>query len=219
MRVLFTQNWDVMPGKFDEYSTFVTNEYIPALEQLGVRLVGGYYVVVGEGPRIIAVAAGNKPGILQAALASREYRTVSNKLLRLVWEYSSKLYVPTGRIQEGPYRIQVGVWKFNQYYNVVPGMEDEHYRFVKDDCLPVMESLGVPITGGWRLLIGTGPRMLAEATASNVTAIAKALDSPEFIRLVKTLKTRYATDYSSRILSPTGRIEVPYLIEEMMKGL
>ncbi len=56
MAILFTQYWDVIPGKFDEYSGFVTHDYNPTLERLGIKLVGGYYVAVGEGPRIVAVA-------------------------------------------------------------------------------------------------------------------------------------------------------------------
>jgi hypothetical protein len=34
---------------------------------------------------------------------------------------------------------------------------------------------------------------------------------------VRKLKNEMATDYASRILAPTGRIEVPYLMSEMMK--
>ena len=56
MTILFTQSWDVIPGKFDEYSAFMTNEYNPTLERMGINLLGGFYVVVGQGPRIIAVA-------------------------------------------------------------------------------------------------------------------------------------------------------------------
>jgi hypothetical protein len=41
---------------------------------------------------------------LRQALASREYRIISNPLLSLVLKYSSKVRVPTGRIQEGPHR-------------------------------------------------------------------------------------------------------------------
>ena len=44
------------------------------------------------------------------------------------------------------------------------------------------------------------------------------IDTSEFRRLVRTLKKDLITDYSSRILAPTGRIEVPYLMREMMKG-
>jgi hypothetical protein len=217
MAILFTQYWDVIPEKFDEYSGFVIQEYNPVLERLGIKLVGGYYVAVGEGPRIVAVATVDDAENLRQALASREYRVVSNRLLSLVWKYSSKVWVPTGRIQEGPYRIQTGVWKFNQSYNVLRGKEEEHRRFVKEECLPGMEELKVPVTGGWRLVIGSGPRILAECTGRNIVDIAQAIDTSLFRKLVRTLKNNYATDYSSRILAPTGRIEVPYLMSEMLK--
>lgn len=97
-------------------------------------------------------------------------------------------------------------------------MEDEHYRFVKEECLPQMKELGVPITGGWRLVIGSGPRTLADGTARSMVDIAKVIDTSEFRRLVRTLKKTYGTDYSSKILASTGCIEVPYIMTEMMKG-
>lgn len=218
MTILFTQHWDVMPGRFDEYSSFVTNEYNPTLNKLGLKLLGGYYVAVGQGPRIIAVATVDEQDYLRKILATEEYRVLFDKLLRLVWKYSSRLYVSSGRVTEGPYNIHVGAWKFNQYYNVLRGKEEEHYHFVKEECIPGMKELNVPITGAWRLLIGDGPRILAECTARNIVGIAKCIDTSEFRRLVRALKKDYATDYSSRILAPTGRIEVPYIMSEMMKG-
>jgi hypothetical protein len=217
MAILFTQYWDVLPEKFDEYSSFVTHQYNPTLEKLGIKLVGGYYVAVGEGPRVVAVATVDDTENLRQALSSRDYRMISNQLLSLVWKYSSKIWLPTGRIQEGPYRIQTGVWKFNQLYNVLRGKEEDHRRFVKEECLPGMEELKVPITGGWRLVIGSGPRILAECTGRNIVDIAQAIDTSLFRKLVRTLKNNYATDYSSKILAPTGRVEVPYLMSEMMK--
>jgi hypothetical protein len=154
---------------------------------------------------------------LRKALSSRDYRIISNQLLSLVWKYSSKVWLPTGRIQEGPYRIQTGVWKFNQLYNILRGKEEDHRRFVKEECIPGMEELKVPITGGWRMIIGSGPRILAECTGRNLVEIAQAIDSSLFRKLVRTLKNNYATDFSSKILAPTGRVEVPYLMSEMMK--
>ena len=218
MTILFTQYWDVIPGKFDEYSEFVTNEYNPTINRLGLKLLGGYYVAVGEGPRIVAVATVEEQDYLRKILGTEDYRIISGKLLRLVERYSSKLWVSSGRVTEGPYKIQIGAWKFNQYYNVLPGKEDEHYRFVKDECMPGMKELRVPITGAWRLVIGSGPTILAECSARNIEDIAKAIDTAEFRRLVRTLKKNYGTDYSSRILAPTGRIEIPSMLSEMMKG-
>jgi hypothetical protein len=217
MAILFVQHWDVMPGKFDDYSSFVTHEYNPALQNLGIHLVGGYYVAVGEGPRIVAVATVDETDNLRKTLSSREYRFLSAKLLEYVWKYCNKVYVPSGRIQEGPYRIQTGVWKFNHYYNILRGKEEEHLKFVKEECLPGLEELKISLTGGWRLVVGSGPRTLAECTGRSIVDIAKAIDTALFRKLVRTLKNKYATDYSSRILAPTGRIEVPYLMNEMMK--
>ncbi|MBI5572616.1 MAG: hypothetical protein HY914_21915 [Desulfomonile tiedjei] len=217
MAILFTQYWDVLPGKFDEYSAFITNEYIPEVTKVGLKLLGGYYVAVGEGPRIIAVATVDEQDYLRKILSTEEYRTITGKLLRIVHKYACKLWVSSGRVIEEPYGIQTGAWKFNQYYNVLPGAEEEHYRFVKDECIPGMKELRVPITGAWRLLIGSGAQILAECSARDLVDIAKCIDSAEFRRMVRRLKKHFATDYSSRILAPTGRIEIPSLLSEMMK--
>ncbi|NNF99663.1 MAG: hypothetical protein HKM93_09815 [Desulfobacteraceae bacterium] len=218
MTILFTQYWDVKPGQFDAYSNFIVDSYNPAMERLRIQLLGGYYTAVGEGPRIIAVATMENDTGLMMALAHREFRIAHTGLLQWVDNYHSKVWAPTGRVTEGPYHIQTSAWKFNQYYDIVPGREEAHYRFVKEECLAGMKALGLPITGGWRLVVGSGPRILAEATGRNMVNIAKALDSAEFRQIVRVLKKQYAVNYSSRILAPTGRIEVPFLMKEMMKG-
>lgn len=218
MTILFTQSWDVIPGRFDEYSDFMTNEYNPALAKIGITLLGGYYVAVGQGPRIKAVATVDEHDYLRKILATEEYRIISAKLMSFVCAYYSKLWVSTGRLVEEPYRVHTGAWKFNQYYNVVPGKEQEHYQFVKEECIPGMKDLKVPLTGAWRLVIGNGPLILGECSARNVVDIAQAIDTSEFRRLVRRMKKNYATDFSSKILAPTGRIEIPFFMKEMMKG-
>jgi hypothetical protein len=218
MTILFTQSWDVIPGKFDEYSEFMTNEYNPALGKLGINLLGGYYVAVGQGPRIKAVASVEEHDYLRKILATEEYRMIYGKLMNFVSEYYSKLWVSAGRLIDEPYRIQTSAWKFNQYYNVVPGKEQDHYKFVKEECIPGMKELKVPITGAWRLVIGNGPTILGECSARNIVEIAKAIDTSEFRRLVRRMKKNYATHFSSKILAPTGRIEIPFFMAEMMKG-
>jgi hypothetical protein len=218
MTILFTQYWDVNTGEYDDYSQFISEEYNPGLEKLGLKLVGGFYVAVGSGPRILAVATMQNGSGLLAALSSREYRILSTELMKYVYNYGSKVWIPTGMFRDQPFSIQTGAWKFNQYYDIVPGSEEEHNDFVRDEAIPIMKKLGVPVTHGWRLSIGTGPRILAECTARSLADIAGAVDSTEYRKLARTLKKRYTTNFSSRILSPTGRVEVPYLIKGMMKG-
>ena len=218
MAVLFTQHWDVTPGLQNEYSDFVSAQFNPTLERIGIRLVGGYYVAVGMGPRVIAVGLTQSLHQLETALASDEYQDINNRLQAFVTHYHNKILVPTGRVDIGDYTIQTGIRKFNQYWNIIPGKEAEYTSYIKEEYIPTFESLGVKVTGGWRVIVGSGPYIVAESSAATIVDIAKAIDNDEFRRIVKKLKTTYVTDYHSRILAPTGRIDIPYFMQEMMKG-
>ncbi|HMB30922.1 MAG TPA: hypothetical protein VKN82_03775 [Desulfohalobiaceae bacterium] len=218
MNVLFTQSWDPIPGKHDEYSNFISLYYNPTLERLGLHLVGGYYVVVGEGPRIIAVATVKDMQILQQTLLSQEYQDINNKLLQYVWKYTNKILVPYDpEFNPETYQVQIGVWRFNIYYNVLRSVQDQHHQFLKEEFIPEMERLKLPVTSVWRMTVGSGPRMLLECTGKNFVNIAKAIDTVEYRKIIRTIREKHVTDYSSRILAPTGKIEVPYLTDSMLK--
>ena len=217
MIFLFNQHWDIIPGKEEEYTQFAINHYIPTMKKIGITPVGGFHVVVGEGPRIISVGAVDSLQKLQEALETEEYERVTAQIQRYVFNYFSRILKPTGRVKIDKYTIQLRVWKFNQYFNVIPGKEEEYTKFVLDDHLPTMEKLGIKMTGGWHVVVGPGPYIVAEGTTTSVQEIAKAIENPEFARIKKILTSNYVTDYSSRILAPTGRIELPFILGEMMK--
>ncbi len=220
MPVLLTQYWDVMPGKMDAYSNFVMTYYNDALEKIGIKLVGGYYVTVGMGPRIIAVGVAQTLADLEEALASAAFEDATDRLKQFVTAYHSKIMVPTGRVAMDGYRVQTSLWKFNQYWNIAPQMDKAAYgEFVAAELLPAMAKIGLKLTAGWRVVVGSGPAILAESSAANLVDIARAIDTDDFRRLMVRLKGTYVTDYHSRILAPTGRIDLPYLMREMMAGL
>jgi hypothetical protein len=218
MIFLFNQHWDIIPGKEDEYTKFAINRYIPTMKKIGVNPVGGFHVLVGEGPRIISVASVDSLQKLQRALETEEYEEMTARIQRYVFNYSSRILKATGRVKVDKYTVQLRVWKFNQYFNIIPGKEEEYANFVKNDHLPTMEKLGIKMTGGWQVVIGPGPYIVAEGTTRSITEIAKALENPEFNRITNILTSNYVTGYSSRILAPTGRIELPYILGKMMKG-
>jgi hypothetical protein len=218
MFFLFNQHWDIIPGKEEEYTQFVINTHLPTMKKIGINMVGGFHVVVGEGPRIIAVGAVDSLQKLQKALETEEYERITAQIQNYVFHYESKILKPTGRVKIDKYDIQLGVWKFNQYFNIIPGKEEKYAEFVINDHLPTMEKLGIKMTGGWRVVVGPGPYIVAEGTASSIVKIAKAIENPEFKRITKILTSNYVIDFSSRILAPTGRVELPFIIGEMMKG-
>jgi len=216
MAVLFNQHWDVAPGKMKAYSDFVMTHYNPTLERIGLQLVGGYYVTVGMGPRIIAVARTSSLKDLEAALGSEAFDDATKRLMEFVTHYHSKILVPTGRVKMDGYEVQTGLWKYNQYYNVLPGLEAEYSDFVKEELLVGMAKAGLPVTAGWRVIVGSGPYVVAESSAPTIVDIARAIDTDDFRRVVRKLKTTYVTDYHSRILHPTGRVDLPQFLKEML---
>jgi hypothetical protein len=151
-------------------------------------------------------------------LETEEYEKITAQMQRYVSNYGSRILKPTGRVKINKYTIQLRVWKFNQYFNIIPGKEEEYSKFIADDHLPTMEKLGIKMTGGWQVVVGPGPYIVAEGTTGSLTDIAKAIDTDPFRRVTNMLTSKYVTDYSSRILAPTGRIELPYILGKMMKG-
>jgi len=218
MIVLYNQHWDLIPGKEKAYTQFVLDKHLPTMKKIGINMVGGFHVVVGPGPRIIAAGAVDAFQKLQRALETEEFEKITAEIQQYVFNYDSRILKPTGRVKTNKYSIQLGVWKFNQYYNIIPGREREYTEFVLKDHLPTMEKLGIKMTGGWRVVVGSGPSIVAEGTAVSIVEIAKAIETPEFGRITKVLTSNYVTDYSSRILAPTGRIDLPFIIGAMMKA-
>ena len=218
MAVLFTQHWDIAPGKQQAYSDFLMTYYNPTLDRIGIKLVGGYYVTVGMGPRIIAVGLAQNLSELEVALASPQFEDITNRLMEFVTHYHSKILTPTGRVKMDGYKVQTGLWKFNQYWNLVPGTAKEYTKFITDDYIPTVEKLGLAVTAGWRVVVGSGPYILGECSAANLVDIARAIDTDEFRRVMLKLKSLYVTDYHSRILAPTGRIDLPIFMKEMLAG-
>jgi hypothetical protein len=217
MTILFTQYWDVNPGEYDDYSKFVSEEFNPMLEKLGIKLVGGFYVAVGSGPRIMAVAAVQNDMGLLAALSSREYRMISTRLMKYIYNYGSKVWIPTGMFRKSNLQHSDGGLE------VQPVLR--HRSGQGGRAQPVRQG------GGHSHDEGSGgsrdPRLAAFHRNGTENPcgmhgpypfdIAKPSTTSEYRKLSRTMIKQYATHFSSQHPGPTGRVEVPYLIMGMMK--
>ena len=213
MAILFAQHWDVVENKEKKYEEFILGKYIPTYEKTGLRIAGAYYVVVGAGPRIVGVSTTEDLLAFQKAVTSEEYSDLLEDLFPLIRNYSSRLYKSYGPIQVDRYEMQLGVWKFNQYFNVLPGMEKDYRKFLEEEFIPRMEQVGIRVTNIWKVVIGSGPFILVEGTGQRIEDIAKAIATDDYRALTRTLKSKYVSDYQSKILAPTRRVELPYLIK------
>jgi hypothetical protein len=219
MAILFAQHWDVVENKENEYQDFILGRYIPTFEKTGLRIAGAYYVVVGAGPRIVSISTTEDPLVFQKAIASEEYSGLLDELLPFIRNYASRLYKSYGPIKVDRYEIQLGVWKFNQYFNVLPGMEKDYGKFLEEEFIPMMEKLDITVTNIWKVIIGNGPFVLVEGTSPKIEEIAKSIAADEFRILTRKLKSKYVSDYQTKILAPTRRVEVPYFIKGLTSAI
>ena len=210
MSVLFTQSWDISQGKDFEYSQFIVDTYLPEMAEMGLIPVGGYYVEVGFGPRIVAVFSVNETEEVLKTIATKRFKDLLSRLKVIVVNYRGSILEPTGAVKRGKYTIQKGVWKVNQYYDLKPGVKKAYADFVINEHIPTMNKISfVEVTGGWNVLIGGMSEIIAEFTFKDAMDVGRLLMNEDYRRITQKLRTEYATNYASRVLRSTERFDEP----------
>ena len=210
MTLLFTQHWDIIRGKEAAYEEFIAKKFIPGCNDLGLVGVGGFYVQVGQGPRIISVKRVEDLEQFCSILGSPEFKALADELKEYLRNYHRTLLSPTGRVKSEEYKIEKGVWKFIQYYNLLAGAREGYADFIINEYIPTLSKLDyVEITGGWNVLMGGISEIIAEMTFQHPVDIGQLLDSEQFRELTYKLRRDFATNYKSRILRTTEHFDEP----------
>ncbi len=210
MAVLFTLSWDIIQGKEDAYAQFVTTTMLPRMAVIGLEPVGGYYVEVGSGPRIIGVHRAGNTETLCRTIASAEFKEIARQVKSFVYNYRNAILEPTGNVKHVEYVIQKGVWKFNQYYDLRPGRKKEYADFIINDYIPALQKLDyLEVTGGWNVVLGGVNEIIGELTFKDPVDIGRMLNSQEFRRANLRLQEEFVMNYQNRILRCTERFDEP----------
>jgi hypothetical protein len=210
MPVLFTTAWDIIQGKENEYADFIGGTFLPETTAMGLTHVGGYYVEVGFGPRVIGVSLASDLEQLTRIIAGDRFKQLSLKLKSYVYNYRTAILEPTGRVKREKYTIQKGVWKLNQYYDLKPGVKKEYADFIVKEYLPTIQKIDyMEVTGGWNVVLGGVSEIISEFTFKDPVDIGRLLNNEEFRKLNLKLKGTYVLNYASRILRCTERFDEP----------
>jgi hypothetical protein len=210
MPILFTNSWDIIPGSEQEYSDFIAKTFMPEVTAMGLVPVGGFYVEVGFGPRVIGVNSCEDHQKLAGVITSQRFKDLILKLKALVYNYRTAVLEPTGRVKREVYTIQKGVWKFNQYYDLRPGKKAEYKDYILNVHLPAMQNIDyVEVTGGWNVVLGGVSEIIAEFTVKDPIDIGRLLNNDEFRKITLKLRTDFVWNYQSRVLRCTERFEEP----------
>jgi len=209
MNVLLAQYWDVNREREDEYRAFIGETYMPAVTELGLKVVGGYYVEVGPGPNLVGVLSADSIGRVNEIVVSEKFRQLTNELNHFVRNRRAALGYSTGRVGQGSYSIQKGVWKWNHYYNVRPHQKDEYKKFLGQMCEVFAKLDFVELTEEWHILFGGTADYILEMTFKDPIDISRLMNNHHFRNLEKLVKQKMIENYSSRIMRSTERFDRP----------
>ena len=136
----------------------------------------------------------------------------------LIRNYASRLYCLYGTADARRYEIQVGVWKFNQYFNILRAWKRATGASGQRVC-PQDGKAGDKgderVEGGDRLRsVHPCGRDEPDDRGDRESGCHRRVPGP-----YTDPKSKYVTDYQSRILAPTRRVEMPYLIRGLTSGL
>ena len=92
----FNHHYNVLHDKFEDYTAFMKDEHLPIMEELGVKMIGAWYVAIGPGPNMVIEGACPGVKIIMEAIGSERYRRLTAKLLTMVDGFGSKILVDTG---------------------------------------------------------------------------------------------------------------------------
>ena len=94
--------------------------------------------------------------------------------------------------------------KFIQFFDILPGKQDEFILFVQKNYIPGVHGLGLThIIGSWHVAAGEGPYYILESVADSVEDINQLLMNEEF-RQLNNLFHFLITNYQTKILASTG---------------
>ena len=89
--------WDIKPGREQDFSEFVVREFAPKLMQLGIQPSEVLYTMYGEGPQMLAIGVVESQTLAGEILQSGGWQKLHTKLLSYVTNYRHKVVPDNGR--------------------------------------------------------------------------------------------------------------------------
>ncbi|MCK5541314.1 MAG: hypothetical protein KAI40_01380 [Desulfobacterales bacterium] len=200
MSVKLNHYWSIIPGMDGECVEFVTNKFIPGVNNLGLHTVAVWSVLIGAYSEIVLENTSSDFENIEKALKDTRYKLLKQALHKYVKNYQSKVLINTGKIDTYTMDISQDTIKFNQMWNVQTHKKDKYDQFVINEFYPVLNELGIAVAGEWEVLIGDGPGIICEGRVADINNLILNLQSKKFQNVNCELK-QYIENYRSRILT------------------
>lgn len=99
--VKLLMNWDIKPGRDQDYFEFIVREWTPGINKLGIEPSGAWYTLYSreDTPQIMAEAIAEDLQTMRQVLQSKEWIELHERLLEYVNNYTQKVVYVTGGFQ------------------------------------------------------------------------------------------------------------------------
>lgn len=102
MTVKLLMNWDIKPGRDQDYFEFVVREWVPGIQRLGLKPTGAWYTVYSRDkdlPQIMTEGITDDIDTMREILSSEEWTQLYEKLSEFVNNYQQKIVRASGGFQ------------------------------------------------------------------------------------------------------------------------
>jgi hypothetical protein len=102
MSVKLLMNWDIKPGRDQDYFEFVVREWVPGTQKLGLKTTGAWYTVYSrskDAPQITTEGIADDLDAMRDILSSDDWQTLQDRLQEYVSNYHQKIVHVTGGFQ------------------------------------------------------------------------------------------------------------------------
>jgi hypothetical protein len=99
MPVKLLMNWDVKPGREQEYFEFMVRELVPGFQKLGLEPTDAWWTMYGNAPQILAGGIANDLSAMRQILSTEEWLSLKERLLTFVDNYEQKVVPAKGGFQ------------------------------------------------------------------------------------------------------------------------
>lgn len=101
MSVKLLMNWDIKPGRDQEYFEFVVREWVPGITRLGLQPTGAWFTIYSqsEQSQILTEGIAKDLDTIRGILDSAEWQVVHERLMEYVSNYKQKIVRVSGGFQ------------------------------------------------------------------------------------------------------------------------
>ena len=92
-------------------------------------------------------------------------------------------------------------------WDILPGREQEYFKFIVRDWIPGLQQMGMEPSDAWFTIFGDQPQIMAAAQISTLGSLQRVLDSADWQKLTQQLLD-YVENFNYKVVQARGGFQM-----------